>query len=144
MKTREYDPSTDLHFVTSYWVNYYRKNSSLGRSVPARIFLKEHRRLIDKALKRCLTFMLVDPHDPDHLVGFINFYRASEFNVLNFIFIKKSFRKHGLGMDLFKLMESFADFDKGEELVITHEGNLRGLTEKYKLITYNPYLFSME
>lgn len=140
MKIRQLKNS-DRDFVTSYWIKNYR---SRAKDIPSSVYFKEHRRLINKALDRCQTFVIVDPQDEDHLIGFINFYKGTTLTVLNYVFIKKSFRQHKLGKELFKAMETFCESKQGDALTVTHKGDLKRLPELFSKITYNPYLFYLK
>jgi GNAT superfamily N-acetyltransferase len=130
-KIRQYIES-DSNFIVPYWSRYYKNNSVFTRSIKSSIYFKEHTRLIDKALKDCMTLVACDIKEPDIIYGFINGYVAST-NVLNFVYIKKNFRGMGIGRVLINSLFT----DKSKKLVCTHE-------KPNWEYDYNPYLFFLK
>ena len=138
MKIRPAKTKSEIDFIISYWLDFYRKSSKFARELAPSVYFKEHKGRASTAIKSGVALVLYDPQDPDFLIGFIVGVNAAHLgmDILHMVFIKEPFRGHGLGQ---KLMKEFSS--GGTKLIITHQGNILGLRNSYKELVYNPYYF---
>jgi len=139
IRVMEQQDKSACKFVKSYWLDSYSR-SRIAQMIPLGVYHENHTKLINKALFMCKTVLLSDPQDSDHLIGFANGFKVDTNRALNYIFIKKAFRSHNLGV---KLHDELFGSNPAESpiLTITHQGNVGGVSKLYQKVIFNPYLF---
>ena len=142
-------PDTDEErlFLVKYWLDSYKNTSPIAKMIAPKVFYKWHKKAVIHALDNRETILLVDSGDINHIIGFINFYSSDSACYINYILIKEKFRKIGLARELvvsaFEI-PSHVPKCMNKPLVLTHQGNLRGLTKYFTEVIFNPYLFNGE
>lgn len=127
----------DNPFIVESWLEFYKIFSQFGKSVPARVYFKEHRRLIMKVMEFSKCFVACDPKDHGLILGFVCSESIHQRNtdVLHFIFVRKDFRRLGIGKQLLDKVSQY------QAVEFTHQGDLKSLWSNYASKVYNPYLF---
>lgn len=127
----------DNPFIIESWLEYYKVFSQFGKSVPAKVYFKEHRKLIVKVMEFSKCFVACDKKDTGLIIGFIcsESMPSTGRDVLHFIFVRKDFRKLGIGKQLLDKVTEHPNVE------FTHQGDLKSLWGNYASKVYNPYLF---
>ena len=151
-----YRPPTegDLSFIVSSWLKSQR-NSDFSNFISNQIYYRYNEHLIKKVIERSMISIICDPEDPNHVYGYAVYEFLGDIFVLNFIYIKYTYRNMKLAYNLLKAIspkfgeeEAFITFiDRTDVRVVTDKGkpDIRKSSffiknrEKYKL-NFNPFL----
>jgi GNAT superfamily N-acetyltransferase len=136
LKIRAAGPE-DHDFVVQSWLEYYKTYSQFGKSVPSKVFFREHRALIRRCLELAPCYVAVDSLDDSFILGFICMedVQDRELDVLHFIFVRRDLRGNGIGGMLVDKAK------KNDTVEFSHQGDIGKLWAKYQAKTYNPYQF---
>ena len=78
-------------FISDAWLRSFRDFSGCEKEMYHEIY----RPIIDGCIKHCTTMVIAHNSDPDQLYGFVNFI-CDEFGaVVNYLYVKATFRKMG-------------------------------------------------
>lgn len=146
--------SDDLAFVVSSWLKSHR-NSDFANFIPNQIYYRYNEHLIKKIIERSMVSIVCDPEDPNHVYGYVVYEFLGDIFVLNFIYIKYTYRNMKLAYNILKAVapnfgeeESFITFiDRTTSRIVMEKGKpeIRRSSwfiknqAKYKL-NYNPFL----
>jgi GNAT superfamily N-acetyltransferase len=127
----------DLDFVTQSWLEYYKNYSQFGKSVPGKVFFRNHRLLIKKCLETAPCYVAADIQDDSFLLGFIclESIEGKDIDVLHFMFTRRDLRRSGIGSALINQVKRFDDLE------FSHQGDIKSLFNLWKTKLYNPYHF---
>jgi hypothetical protein len=120
----------DLPFIYSTWLKCFRHSSTFAKEISNDIYYKYHQMVIDRILNRGATiYVACDKLSPETVFGYI----LGEGDVLHFLYVKKSFRKLGIGtalLDTYGIPEFISHLTKDS----------KKLSERYKpKMRYSPY-----
>lgn len=131
---------SDLNFIYSTWLNNYRSDSRIGRSVRKGIFFSEYYSVIDKILGKNSTHVLIahPPNEPNVITAFMVYEDSIDDTpfVLHYAFTKEVFRNLGIAKSLFLKAKS----GEGATVFTHHTRTIDSLLEKYCDFIYNPFL----
>jgi len=97
---RKFDYKNDSDFVFSSWISSYQ-NSEFAKNIFLPIYQTNHRDLINKVLfnnNQTNAYIAVNKHDSNQFYG----YAVGTADCLHFIYVKKIFRRLGIGTILLK------------------------------------------
>lgn len=124
---------SDLNFIYATWLNSFRDDSSVGKSVRKSIFYFEYEKVLDELLARphAIALVAVKPDEPNVIFGYLVF----EDRTLHYVFVKEDFRNFGIAKNLFQVALG------GEGgVTFTHKTNhVRALIDRTPELTYNPF-----
>jgi GNAT superfamily N-acetyltransferase len=126
--------SSDLNFIYSTWLNNYRSDSEIGKSIKKSIYFAEYYGVLDAIFECKQTKVLIAclPEETNVILGFL----VGADKILHYIFVKEDFRRNGIGRSLFE--NCFPE--GGGAVEFTHRTtSTHRLAEKLSL-TYNPFL----
>lgn len=132
---------TDRSFVIAAWLNNYRRESYFAARVTDKVFFYHHHAIVERLLARSRVLIACDPSDENEIVGYI----VWEPGVLHWVYVKKAFRKFGIGRSLLSATDLPDDL---AGVHITHPTKLwfttkqhgEGLEAKFPAAIHNPYL----
>ena len=123
----------DIPFIYATWLNSYRTDSDIGKSVKKSIYFKEYVKVLDSILAKDDTTVLVAvlPRNTAIILGYLVFQPS----VIHYAFVKESFRKNNIAKSL--LIDSAQHFN-----FFTHRTKKSEPIIKSKLtqLDYNPFL----
>ena len=122
----------DINLVISSWANVCRRMTNF-RYMKNEVFKSAHARLAE-IIPYMDIYVAYDPKETGVVYGWM----ATEGNVLHMVWVKMIFRRFGIGTALFEKMLS-----QHKQVVYTnHTKSLTefGLTKKWRLTEYNPFL----
>lgn len=98
---RPWNPDTDLPFLLSTWLRSYKHNSQFASRIRNHVFFKWHHDLLERALSRPTTRVLVAtlPDAQDVIVGYF-VHEAQDVPVAHWVYVKADFRKFGVAKAL--------------------------------------------
>ena len=133
----------DVNFVFSVWLRSYKHDSPVTKNIFSDIFYQYHQRHLDQILSNPQTQVLVavDKQDPSLIFGFFAFRPIQK--VLDYVYIKKPFRRFGIGRALLSVADETLQFDGWQTSHLTY-AILDVLTAKQRSIPFNPYLLAQE
>lgn len=121
---------SDLSFIYSTWLNSYKGDSLLGKTVSRSIFFKEYAKVIDGILQRDAVDIQVacKKDEPNVVFG----YLVGEPLILHYAFVKKRFCGLGIlkSLSLNFVLHSYTHKTKTIEPILKKQPNL----------FYNPFL----
>ncbi len=84
------------------WGSSYYQGSSAHQVMPPSLFHSFHRPLREKLLEKPNMKIQVycNPDDPWHIVGWIAFESLPDCFILHYVYVKDTFRLHGIGRQL--------------------------------------------
>lgn len=125
----------DVPFIFATWLRSYRHASSFARKISNEVYYSRHHLVIDLILKREGSRVLVahPKGEPDVILGYlVSEVQPDGADVIQYIYVKKSFRQMGIGAALWKEL-------KDKKLIFTHYTvDTDWLIKKFNL-TYDPY-----
>ena len=144
--------SSDHDFVQGTLLNHFYEESFWAQRLTTRIFFDGHTPIVKGLLYRAQVNVACEKEDPDALLGFVIFEPSVmdsrdltplSPNILDFLFVKKSFRGLGIGRLLFT-STGFPEDLQGVEVSFATKAwfttkKQKGLEERFKA-RYNPYL----
>ena len=141
---REATPA-DFDFVQGTLLNHYCEESFWAQRLTTRVFFDGHTPLVRALLEQAKVAVACDSEDPTLLFGFIVFEPGGGpdgRDVLDFVYVKKSFRRLGIGTRLLGLT-GYPETLKGVCVTFCTKAwfrtkQQRGLEERYEA-TYWPY-----
>lgn len=124
----------DLDFIYATWLKSYRHASQFAKKITNAVFFEMHHKVIDNFIARGGIVFIAHPKgEPDVILGYI--CTEPNFPVVQYIYVKKPFRKMGIGHALYK--------GANEPLLFTHwTADTDWIVKKLEKLTYNPYLLS--
>lgn len=91
--------AADQNFIFATWLRSYKHSSQFARRVPDRLFYKFHQAAIARILGRgAETLVCTPPGEPELILG----YSVREGVTLHFVYVKKPFRRRGIGLALLR------------------------------------------
>jgi hypothetical protein len=119
----------DLPFIFSTWLRSFRYSSTFANEISKEVYYEFHTKVIDRILSRIPTiYIACDKTSPDTIFGYI----LGEGEVLHFIYVKKDFRKLGIGstlLDTYGIPKYISHLTKSAKKFIENNPTVR----------YNPY-----
>jgi len=91
----------DEDFIYHSWIHSVK--------CPTKAVSSMTRAVIDEVVKSKDILVFCPDDDPDHIIGWIAHGQLEDTPLLHFIFVKKDFRKEGIGTELIKA--AFTDID---------------------------------
>lgn len=131
----------DIGFITSTWMNTYKRDAKLAPLLLDGLFFNEHNRLIHDSLDCNKVLIACDPEDKEHVFGYLVGHSSPsvQADYLHYIYVKSSFRQKGIAAAMIQA------FSSQPTLYNTHEtlrkGILTHLKKKYQRVIFNPYAF---
>lgn len=128
---RRADPD-DAAFVFSYWLRDHFERSAFAKGITKATFMRLHHLLLERIIARSVVFVACDPEAPNVCYGFIC---AEGPEVLHYLYVKRRFRRMGIGTGLL----AAAGMSDGPKVFthLTDEGI--ALRRKFPLAEYSPY-----
>lgn len=85
---------SDLRFIYATWLNSYRSDSAIGRSIKKSIFFGEYPRIIDEIFdnQETITRVAALREDPFVILGYI----VCGPNFVHYCYVKEDFRRFGI------------------------------------------------
>jgi GNAT superfamily N-acetyltransferase len=135
----------DFEFIQATLLNHYNEESFWARRLTTRVFFDGHTPLVRTLLQRVRGVVACDSLDPTLIFGFVLFEPKGgpdETDVLDFLYVKKAWRRLGLGQRLLRETGLPPDL-AGVHVTFCTEAwfrtkNHSGLEERFKA-TYWPY-----
>jgi ribosomal protein S18 acetylase RimI-like enzyme len=132
----EIRPATerDLPFIFSSWLRSYRNESKFARNISSSVFYEWHHKVIERFFERDRVALIAHaPGEPEVILGYL--CAESSGNIIQYIYVKKAFRKMGIAKKLYE----HAKIKDGCEF--THwTTDVNWIMKKTDLLIYNPYL----
>jgi GNAT superfamily N-acetyltransferase len=122
---------SDLSFIFNSWLKSFFHSSSFAKDIDKDIYYKYHKLVIERILSRLPTvYVACDSTHLETVFGYI----LGEGEVLHFLYVKKDFRKLGIGTSLLEVY--------GVPEYISHlTKDAKKLSDKHKpKMRYNPYV----
>lgn len=125
----------DVGFIFNAWLKSFR-NSPIVRGVDNQIYYSEHHKIIEELLKRYEVIVACNQDDLTQIYGFICAGTTDNIFTVNFIYVKHTFRKMGIGSALLNAFEHNTEY----AAIYTHQTRSAiELAERYNFI-YHPYI----
>lgn len=121
----------DLNFIYATWLKSYRHASQFAKKISNDIFFDMHQKVIERFLSRLgATVLIAYPKgEPEVILGYIAY--DTDQNVVQYIYVKRTFRKMGIGAALAK---------EATPRIFTHwTYDVDWIHKKYPELIYNPY-----
>lgn len=124
----------DLDFIYATWLKSYRHNSQFAKKLTNEVFFEMHHKVIDAFIVRGGLVCVAHPKgEPDVILGYI--CTEPTLPLVQYIYVKKPFRKMGIAKALYKTAQ--------EPTMFTHwTSDTDWITKKLTNLIYNPYLLS--
>ena len=124
--------ANDISFIYDTWLNSYKHDSAVGKSIRSGIYYNEYRFVIDSILEHSKVSVACKVDEPNVIYG----YLVSSPNVIHYIFVKDAFRRFDIATTLLA-----SQFKQGEGVQYTHKTfMISDYIDKYPMLTYNPFL----
>lgn len=122
----------DLSFIYSTWLRSYRHASQFAKRMTNEIFYEMHHKVIDRFIERGGQIFIAHPKgDSETILGYLCADTAMP--VIQYVYVKKSFRKMGIATALHK--------NASAAIMFSHWTNdTDWIVKKLKNLIYNPYL----
>ncbi len=118
----------DMNFVYSSWLSSVATGEK--RRTPKEIVYKNHREIMARALNKSYVLIACMHDHKDQILGWLCY----EDTVLHYVYVKQTFRKHGVA----SMLVNHLNLD--EPYTVTHwSWRLWDISKTHKLV-YNPYL----
>lgn len=118
----------DVNFIYATWLRSYRHSSQFAARIQDAVFYRYHQAAIARILQRGAAVNVCTPQgEPELILG----YAVAEGCVLHFVYVKKPFRRGGIGLALAGKPELFTHWTKDWDSL-----KARACPEAQ----YNPYL----
>jgi GNAT superfamily N-acetyltransferase len=140
----------DRSFILASWLQNYRRESHFARRITDTVFYANHHDVADALLRRCRVTVATLKNDDAEILGYLVWEAPAEGrpHVLHWCYVKKPFRRMGVGRALVEATGAPKDLDG---CYITHatmlwfaarraEGYSPGLEAMFPKVIYNPYL----
>lgn len=130
---RDYEELTDKNFILATWLRNLYYGSSFYSKIPQDVFMGAYHAVLQR-------FMSEDPiikvaclqEDPEVILGYCVYRKAGDGAVLDYIFVKKAWRKIGIGKALLpENVKAVTHLTKQAEAM---------LTDKLPGVHFNPFL----
>ena len=134
IKLRKAHPE-DASFIFNSWLKSFRF-SKFSKEISSTIYFTNHHKVIEYLLKSKTTVIACNNEDPTQIFGYANAGLEEGVLVVNYIYVKESFRRLGLGKILLNAFEHSPEAAS----VFTHKTSIADkLAAKYNM-HYHPYL----
>ena len=132
---------SDYSFLIAAWLNNYRRESYFAARITDKVFFHHHHDIVERLLARSRVLVACVPDDPNEIIGYI----VWEPGILHWTYVKKAFRKLGVGAALLKATDLPDDLagvsiTHPTKLWFTTKQNGNGLEAKFPAAIHNPYL----
>ncbi len=125
----------DANFIFNSWLKSYR-HSHFARLIDNTVYYAEHHKIIERLVKECKTIVACNENDPTQLYGYINGGKIDGFLVINYWYVKHSFRNMGIGR---ALLNTF-DHDPSIAAIYTQRTRIMDrLAPKFNMV-FHPYV----
>lgn len=114
----------DLNFIYTSWLRGFRFGNDWIKEIDSDTYYEEYQKVIDGLLKKASVLVACLKDDPDVILG----YSVKRDDVIDWVFVKKAWRKFGLGNKLI-----------GNVKFCTHLTYIGNAIRKKKSITFNPF-----
>lgn len=124
----------DAPFILSTWLKgLLYGGDEFYRRIPRDVYFSNHHRVVERALLSPTTTvkLAVLREDPDVILGYAVFREVGEITILDWVFVKKTWRNIGIA-------ESLIPEKVNAVTNLTRAG--AGMLEKHPHVIYNPYL----
>ena len=129
----------DANFIFNSWLKSYR-HSHFARLVTNAIYYSEQHKIIERLVKDCKTIVACNESDPTQIYGYINGGTVDGFLVINYLYVKHSFRNMGIGRALLNVF----DHDPSTASIYTmHTRIADTLAPRFNMV-YHPYILFQE
>lgn len=127
----------DRNFIYKSIISHYRHSSPHPAQIPDGIYFDYHHYLISKVMRYAGNVVRVAAlkDDPDIVFGFI--WANFEPETVHYLYVKKAFRRMGIGRLLY---ESVFSRDTPDIYYTHHTKEAAFLAHKYEQLIFNPYL----
>ena len=89
---------TDIPYLYSTWLNSYKRDSLIGKSVRDHIFFDNYRLVLDKIIKESKIYVACHINEPAVIYGYIVF----DDDLIHYVYVKESFRRLGIATSLYQ------------------------------------------
>lgn len=124
----------DLPFIFSTWLRSYRHSSNFAKKISNATFFAWHHKVIERFIERGGKVLVAHAvGEPGVILGY--FCSENDNSIVQYVYVKKAFRKMGIAKELFKVsaVPNNANF--------THWTlDTNWITKKLTELNYNPYL----
>ncbi len=122
----------DAPFVFSYWLRDHFERSRFAKGISKSDYMTFHHLLLERIIARSTVWVACDPEMPSVVYGFIC---VEGLDVLHYVYVKRRFRRMGIGGQLL----SAAGMPAGPKVFthLTDEGV--GLRRRFPEARYLPY-----
>lgn len=125
----------DANFIFNSWLKSYR-SSPLASQLSSTIYFAEHHKIIERLFKTSEVLVACNETDVSQIYGWICAEKIDGIFCLHYVYMKHTFRNHGIAKALFNSFEH----DPTNASCFTHGTRLGiRLANKYNMI-YHPYL----
>lgn len=129
----------DLPFIFSGWLDSYANTSPLTINVLKSTFFREHRKAIDRLIRRdgMQVVIICLDDDPNVLCGFLVFEQPS---IIHYAYVKAAFRRLGIMRGAMEMAGV-----KLDDATCTHWTYMVShMKAKWPKLTFNPYLLEVD
>lgn len=126
----------ELPFIYATWLNSYRSDSWVGKSVRKGLFFHEYPIILDALLQKSKVLIAYFPDTPSVILS----YLVYEPEVLHYVFTKEVYQKNGIAMSLF--LTAFENLlSQGTLIHFSHRTFMsEAILQKYQEnLNYNPF-----
>ena len=130
---------SDRDFVTNSLIRSFLSGSSEARQIHKDSYLRAHNKTVNGLLDNCSCTIMCDSEDSDLIYGFMIYEQLKDYDVLHYIYVRKTFREKGLAHKMLEACKS-----KNGSVALSHKTDdfKPARLKKYwkDKIIYDPYL----
>jgi GNAT superfamily N-acetyltransferase len=127
--------SEDVGFIFNAWLKSFR-NSDLSKDIANEVYYSEHHKVIENLLKTYEVLIACNQDDLTQIYGFICAGSTDNIFTVNYIYVKHTFRRMGIGLALLNAFEHNDEY----AAIYTHKTRCApAIAKKFNFI-YHPYV----
>lgn len=133
IKIRQYK-DLDKDYIIKTWLDSNYKNTDACNTIKKSVYYTNHNIIINRIFDDCVKVIACDDTDEDLILGWLVGELKKDCDVLHFLYVRKEFRRKGVGRLLFK------NFSTCNSVVTSHHGRISPSIVGDS-VTFNPYAF---
>jgi hypothetical protein len=97
---------TDRDFITRSVLMSFMNGSKEVQKINRDSYMRAHNTTLNKLLDKCECIVSCDPEDQDLVYGFALYDNGEVFDVLHYIYVRKTFRKNRVAAELLSTIQN--------------------------------------